>query len=393
MFSPPLSDHLALVAADPVVGHPVVAGLVATVGELGKRLGALEAENTSLREENADLRRQLGRHSGNSGQPPSQDGPSVPPRTRSQRRSQGRRPGGQPGHAGTTRLQSERVDAHEDHWLTRCGGCGAALPRSDAGSPAVRQVHDLPEPPPLEVTEHRAHAVCCPGCGTRTRAPFPADVAGPVQFGPRLEALAAYLRYVQHLPVGRLRDLLRARHGVVLSTGAVKALYRRAVRRLEVLRRHGRARPLRPLPEPTAGGDRPRDLQRPSTAQPRGNCRTGKGARLLREARDGAVHWADTTDGPVPESVRAQTAEAWDALLAPVLDHYESLPSPARGRRRGHNLALALWTLRDACLLFLADLAVPFTNNLAETARKRGQTLLDLLRRDPDEPWLDPVPP
>ena len=230
MSAPSLPEQLALVAADPALaGHPVVSGLVTAVGE---RLGTLEAELTALREQVADLQRQLGRHSGNSGQPPSQDGPQAPPRTRSQRRSQGRRPGGQPGHAGRTRLQSERIDAHEDHWPTRCGGCGAALPRIAAGAPAVRQVHDLPEPPPLFVMEHRAQAVGCPGCGTRTRAAFPEGVDGPVRFGPRLEELAAYLRYVQHLPVARLRDLLRDAHGVKLSTGAVEALCRRAAARL-----------------------------------------------------------------------------------------------------------------------------------------------------------------
>ena len=136
MSALPLSDRLALVAADPVLaGHPVVAGLVAVVGELVARQGALEAENAELREENADLRRQLGRHSGNSGQP---------------------------GNAGRTRRRSERVDVHEDHWPVRC----------DAGAPACRQVHDLPAPPPLVVTEHRAQAVRCPGCRTRTRAAF-----------------------------------------------------------------------------------------------------------------------------------------------------------------------------------------------------------------------------
>ncbi len=38
---------------------------------------ALERELAELREENAELRRQLQRHSGNSGQPPSQDGPAA----------------------------------------------------------------------------------------------------------------------------------------------------------------------------------------------------------------------------------------------------------------------------------------------------------------------------
>ena len=476
MSAPSLSDRVARLSADPVLaGHPVVA----VVGELVERLGVLEAEN-------AELRRQLNRHSGNSGQPPSQDGPQAPPRACRRRRSRGRKPGGQPGHAGRTRLQSDRVDAPVDHWPEQCRGCGAALPRTDAAPVARRQVHDLPAPPPLEVTEHRAHAVRCPGCGTRTRAVFPAGVAGPVQWGPRLEALAAYLRYMQHLPVGRLRDLLWELHGVALSAGTVEALCRRAARRLEAraaqLGRRALALPvacmdetslrvagarlwlhvicdgtltcyrlgargdigkayvgpavhdrfasyLSQLPEETAHGlcnaHLLRDLEEIVELEKAPDGWAARMQRRLLGARDAAAHWADTTGGPVPEPVRAQTAAAWDALLAPVLDHYEGLPPPAHGRRRGHNLALALWTLREACLLFMADPAVPFTNNLAEqalrmarlqmkisgsfrtragaerfahmrglaeTARKQGHNLLDLLRLDPDEPWLDPVP-
>ena len=64
MSAPSLADRLALVAADlALVGYPVVAGLVAVVGEL-------ENELVSLREANAELRRQLRQHSGNRGQPP-----------------------------------------------------------------------------------------------------------------------------------------------------------------------------------------------------------------------------------------------------------------------------------------------------------------------------------
>ena len=384
-------------------------------------------------------------------------------------------------------MQAEPIDDHQDHWPTRCGGCGAALPRIAAGEPAVRQVHDLPEPPPLFVMEHRAQAVCCPGCGTRTRAPFPAGVDGPVQFGPRLEELAAYLRYVQHLPTARLRDLLRDAHGVKLSTGAVEALCRRAAARLAdraaQLGQQALALPVACMDETslrvagervwlhvicdgtltfyrlgargdvwtayrggTAVHDRLasywklpagilhavcnahllRNLEEIVEREPTADSWAARMQRLLLEARDAAAHWFDKTGGPVPEPVRAATKEAWDALLEPVLAHYEELPPPARGRRRGHNLALALWHLRDACLLFMADPAVPFTNNLAEralrmaklqmkisggfrtpdgaqrfaqvrglaeTARQRGQTLIDLLRLDPDEPWPEPVPP
>ena len=63
--------------ADPVLADQPVASVVR---KLVDQLGVLEAEN-------AELRHQLGRHSGNSGQPPSQDGPQASPRTRSRRQS------------------------------------------------------------------------------------------------------------------------------------------------------------------------------------------------------------------------------------------------------------------------------------------------------------------
>ena len=341
------------------------------------------------------------------------------------------------------------------------------------------------DPPPLVVTEHRAHAVCCPGCGTRTRAAFPVGVDGPVRFGPRLTALAAYLRYAQHLPVGWLRDLLRELHGVQLSTATVEALCRRAAARLEAraarLREqaltmpvacmdetglrvagttvwlhvicdgeltfhrlggrgdiwkehvgtavHDRFAPyLGQLPDETEHGicnaHLLRNLEEIVELEPVPDGWAARMHALLLGARDEAAHWFDATGGPVPEPLRRETAAAWDALPAPVLDRYWNLPPPARGRRRGHNLAL--WELRDACLRFMADPRVPFTNNLAEralrmarlqmkisgcfrtwdgaarfarmrglieTARKRGQTLPGLLRLDPDAPWPDPVPP
>lgn len=74
------------------------------------------------------------------------------------------------------------------------------------------------------------------------------------------------------------------------------------------------------------------------------------------------------TGGPVHPRRRQRLAEAWDAILTPALDHYARRSPPPKGRRRGHNLALALSRHRDACLRFLTDPAIPFTNNLAEQA-------------------------
>ena len=63
-----------------LVGHPVVVGLVVAVE-------VLENELVSLREKNAELRRQLARHSGNCHQQTLQNGPAAPTRPCSQRRS------------------------------------------------------------------------------------------------------------------------------------------------------------------------------------------------------------------------------------------------------------------------------------------------------------------
>ncbi len=78
MSAPSLTDRIAYLTADPVLaGHPVVAGLV--VEDQKRELAALRTRVAAQNAELAELRRQLGRHSGNSGQLPSQDGPQAGP--------------------------------------------------------------------------------------------------------------------------------------------------------------------------------------------------------------------------------------------------------------------------------------------------------------------------
>jgi DNA-directed RNA polymerase subunit N (RpoN/RPB10) len=64
-----------------------------------------------------------------------------------------------------------------DHYPVQCAGCGAALDAKTATDRhQKRQVFGLPEPQPLTVTEHRAHACCCLSCGTVIGATFPDQV-------------------------------------------------------------------------------------------------------------------------------------------------------------------------------------------------------------------------
>ena len=77
-----------------------------TKGDLIELLLAQEArhaaEIAALRERTAELERQVGLNSCNSGKPPSSDGLKKPPRVGSLRQPSGKQTGGQPGHPGTT---------------------------------------------------------------------------------------------------------------------------------------------------------------------------------------------------------------------------------------------------------------------------------------------------
>jgi transposase len=188
----------------------------------------------------AELERQLGLNSGNSGKPPSSDGlKKKPVRVSSLRERSGKKPGGQKGHPGETLRRSETVDDTIDHFPKVCTGCGEALSEAMATDHIARQVFDLPEPQPLIVTEHRAYSCTCAACGAQTRADFPPDVKAPVQYGPRIAGIVVYLLHGQFLPEKRLAalmaDLLRASRsiGVHLATATIAAMSHNCAARFE----------------------------------------------------------------------------------------------------------------------------------------------------------------
>jgi len=226
-MSPSYEDLASLVAAQAATIERLEAELVV--------LRARAADIDRLKSRVAELERQLGQNSGNSGKPSSRDPVAERQRQAEERakRSGGtkRRRGKQRGAKGQTLEMSADPDVIVDHVPNSCGGCGAGLdPATDKGFSA-RQVVDLPEIRPV-VTEHRAHTHLC-SCGTETTAAFPDVARAPVSYGPRVRAFVAYLLARQHIPNRRVAEAMADLFGVEISTGAVDCIYAEAARRLK----------------------------------------------------------------------------------------------------------------------------------------------------------------
>jgi transposase len=185
------------------------ADLRALIEGLQRELAELRADNAALKQEVADLRRQLGKNSSNSSKPPSSDGFGKKPRIAGSLRGvSGKKSGGQPGHQGDTLRPVAKPDKIERHDVTRCEHCQAGLTASMATGIEKRQVFDMPEPQ-LEVTEHQAQIYTCAGCRGLTKAVFPPEVTAHVQYGSRIKAAAIYLNAQQLVPEDRVGDIMQ----------------------------------------------------------------------------------------------------------------------------------------------------------------------------------------
>jgi len=153
---------------------------------------------------------------------------SKPPSTDRKAQREKSKPGGaKPGHEGHSRILSATPDEVVEHRPEQCSCCAAVLV-ADLPSEIV-SVHEqieLPEVKPL-VTQHRRLAVRCPTCGRRVVAPGP-EAARGTPFGPRLHAVATYLKTYQALSYERLQGALADLFGLTLSQGGLMNLLRRA---------------------------------------------------------------------------------------------------------------------------------------------------------------------
>jgi transposase len=208
-------------AATPVNVQTLLLRLIERMEAQASQIEALQAEIVLLKAENATLREQVSRNSGNSSQPPSTDkGFKV-----SRKGKSGGSRGGQAGHPGHERLLYETADCLEviEHYPERCPVCGMGLRGADP-APYRHQVVELPPLLP-EVVEHRFHALVCPACEALTRAAS-ATIVSQGGYGPRLRGIVVLLSAQAHQSHAQVVRLLDELFGVSLSTGMVAKLRR-----------------------------------------------------------------------------------------------------------------------------------------------------------------------
>ena len=158
---------------------------------------------------------------------------SKPPSTDRKAQRDKSRPGGaKPGHEGHSRALSEDFDRVVDHYPDECPGCRAALPTGLVAETVSE--HDKIDLPPIApfVERHRRLAVSCPSCGLRVVADLPAAAKG-TPFGPRLHAVATYLKTFQALSYERLEGAFADLFGLQISQGGLMNMLRRAQGRFE----------------------------------------------------------------------------------------------------------------------------------------------------------------
>lgn len=163
----------------------------------------LESRIQQLETRVHDLENRLSKNSSNSSKPPGSDGLKKKPK--SQREKPGKKPGGQQGHAGKNLTPIKNPDVIVTHTPINCDGCGSGFSGVTRSCAESRQVFDIPQPK-IEVTEHRVEQKKCPCCGTMSRAFFPENVRGPVQYGERVQALTVYFAHQHFIPADRDAD-------------------------------------------------------------------------------------------------------------------------------------------------------------------------------------------
>lgn len=206
------------------------------IDELRAEVAAQAEVITTLRAEVAELKRQLGRDSTNSGQPSSKDSIAAKAKRRadlsSRERSKDRKPGGQKGRMGVRLEPVEKPDRTETLAApVDCARCGADLAGARVLGDGWAQVWDI-LPVVLEKVAYVLPRRRC-ACGCTTTARSPGGQTGTVVYGPNLNAAAVLLGSEGNVPVERAARLIGSLLGVEVSPGFVARAHARLAEHLQ----------------------------------------------------------------------------------------------------------------------------------------------------------------
>jgi transposase len=118
------------------------------------------------------------------------------------------------------RLRSQPTQVVE-HRIVSCPDCHLRL--GGISLARLREVIDVPAPPPIEITEHRIFKGWCSGCQKWHEAPVDlhSQVLGQGRLGVRIASLIASLRTVMRLPLRQIQVYLLSLHGLHISLGSL----------------------------------------------------------------------------------------------------------------------------------------------------------------------------
>lgn len=384
--------------------------------ELHERNRNLQEQVTILTGRVCELERRLQTDSSTSSKPPSSDGLSKKPRTKSLREKGKAKSGGQIGHQGKTLEMSASPDKVINYSVSSCKGCGKDLSTTDPHHVERRQVFDIPKPQ-IEVTEHCSEQKRC-GCGAVTKAAFPESISAPVQYGPRVRAMCVYFNHQQLIPEGRVAEIFEDIFDLPVATATVATYGSRAADSLTDwlsnlystlatcglkhldetgYRIAGKTQWLHVVSNESATYYRP--------SRKRGEMFKGLSgtvvhdhfssyytildvlhslcnAHHLRELRAlteiEKESWASRMAILLRYANKHRDAidrihQVYDVIVGKGLAFHESLPpvsvTAKRGRKKrrtGHNLLLRLKNHKEEVLRFMTSDSLPFTNNQAE---------------------------
>jgi transposase len=134
------------------------------------------------------------------------------------------KPGQKTGHKGITRPRAT-PDRQVEVTADRCPDCGTEL-----GNPIridSKVIEEIPEPPPVLVTEFRIAHYICPCCHKEVVA-NDANCPFEGRFGNNIIAQTTLLKYEDRLPHRKIQDALKRLHGLNISPATILDLTRRA---------------------------------------------------------------------------------------------------------------------------------------------------------------------